>query len=75
MMSDIGKFKTAIKNLKSNVEWSLKYAETDTEMTETLFNTIDWGTGKDADDTAITTKTNPHSEITWDKVSEEMSKL
>ena len=75
MMIDLKKFGTAIKNLKSNVEWSLNYAETDTEMTETLFNTIDWGTGKDADDTAITTKTNPHSEITWTKVKEEMDKL
>jgi len=74
MMSDIGKFKTAIKNLKSNVEWSLKYAETDTEMTETLFNTIDWGTGKTADDTAITTKTNPHSELSWTAVKTEMDK-
>ena len=75
MMIDLEKFGKAIKNLKSNVEWSLNYTETDTEMTETLFNTIDWGTGKDADGTAITTKTNPHSELTWDKVSEEMSTL
>ena len=75
MMIDLEKFGTAIKNLKSNVEWSLNYTETDTEMTEAIFNTIDWGTGKDADDTAITTKTNPHSELTWTKVKEEMDKL
>ena len=41
MISNLEKFGTAIKNLKSNVEWSLNYAETDTEMNEALFNTID----------------------------------
>ena len=75
MMIDLEKFGTAIKNLKSNVEWSLNYTESDTVITETLFNTIDWGTGKDSDNTAITTKTNPHSEITWTKVKTEMDKL
>ena len=41
---------------------------------EDFNNNILWVTG-DNDGTGITTKTNPHSEITWTKLKEEMDKL
>jgi len=75
MISNLDKFGQAVKTLKSSAEWHLSYDENDIVMNETLFNKIEWVTGKDADDTAITTKTNPHLELSWDKVSEEMLKL
>ena len=42
---------------------------------ENDFNKIEWVTGEDENENAITTTTNPHSEITWTKVKEEMDKL
>ena len=75
MIDNLDKFEKAIKNLKSTAEWSLNYEETDTTMNEVLFNKVHWITGKTSDDTAIVTTTNPHSEITWTKVKEEMDKL
>jgi hypothetical protein len=39
------------------------------------FNKVRWVTGESSDGTAIETTTNPHSEITWTKVKEEMDKL
>ena len=43
-------------------------------LTEDDFNNINWITGVNGD-TAITTKSNPHSEITWTKLKTEMDKL
>ena len=37
-------------------------------------NNVTWNTGVDGEK-AVTTKINPHSEITWTKVKEEMDKL
>jgi ribosomal protein S24E len=74
MISDLDKFFTAIKNIK-DVQLTVHYDENDTVMTEEIFNKIAWANGKTSDDTAIETKTNPHSEITWTKVKEEMDKL
>ena len=73
MIQDLDKFRIAVETLKSNANFSLNYTN-ETEMSEALFNKIDWITGED-NGTAITTKTNPHSELTWNKISEEMSKL
>jgi len=75
MISNLDKFGQAVKTLKSSVSWHLSYDENDTVMNETLFNKIEWVTGKDGTDTAITTNTNPHSELTWTKVKTEMDKL
>ena len=75
MIIDIDKFAQAVKTLKSSAQYYLSYDENDTVMNETLFNKIEWVTGKDDTDTAITTNTNPHSEITWTKVKAEMDKL
>jgi hypothetical protein len=60
----------ALRTLKSDAE----YVITGSVATEEDFNNIDWVTGEN-NGQAITTKTNPHSEITWTKVKEEMDKL
>jgi len=74
MITDLEKFRIAVETLKPNATFSLNYNK-ETEMSEALFDTIDWVTGADEQNTAITTKTNPHSEITWTKVKTEMDKL
>jgi hypothetical protein len=56
--------------LKPNVE----FAAYDKMETEEDFNKVKWVTGE-KDKVAITTTTNPHSELTWTKVKEEMDKL
>ena len=70
-MDNISKFFKAVSILKSNVELSF-FGEI---TSESDFNKIDWVTGEDSDGISITTKTNPHSELTWTKVKEEMDKL
>jgi hypothetical protein len=74
MITDLEKFRIAVETLKSNATFTLNYTN-ETEMSEALFDTIDWITGETSNKTAITTKTNPHSEITWTKVKAEMDKL
>jgi len=73
-MLNLEKFRIIVETLKPGATFSLKYASKD-EMSEELFDTIDWVTGTDEHNTAITTKTNPHSEITWPLVKAEMDKL
>jgi len=73
MIQDLDKFRIAVETLNANANFSLDYTN-ETEMSEALFNKINWITG-DNNGTAITTKTNPHSEITWTKVKAEMDKL
>jgi len=73
MIQDLDKFRIAVETLNANANFSLDYTN-ETEMSEALFNKINWITG-DNNGTAITTKTNPHSEITWTKVKTEMEKL
>ena len=70
-MDNIKKFITATRILKSDVEMVFN-SEINTEED---FNKVQWVTGTDDKGTAITTTTNPHSEITWTKVKEEMDKL
>ena len=67
------KFQTAITNLKANTKYVIvdKAPETEKEFN----SNIDWVTGVTENNTAILSKTNPHSEITWTKVKEEMDKL
>jgi len=71
-MSNIDKFYKALFILKPNVEATLS-TEND-EITETDFDKIEWNTGEE-NGIAITTTTNPHSEITWPLVKAEMDKL
>jgi len=73
MIQDLEKFRIAVETLKPNATFGLNYVN-ETEMSEALFDTIDWVTGDD-NGTAITTKTNPHSELTWTAVKAEMDKL
>tara|TARA_R100001440_G_scaffold26400_1_gene42967 strand:- start:842 stop:1051 length:210 start_codon:yes stop_codon:yes gene_type:complete len=65
------KMMKAIQILKPNVECTIF----GNEESESNFNKIQWTTGVDSNGLAITTSTNPHSEITWTKVKEEMDKL
>ena len=69
--TNLDKFWKALKILKSDVQATVH----GNIMSEDDFNNnIFWVTGDD-NGTAITTKTNPYSEITWTKVKEEMDKL
>ena len=69
-MRNIEKFWSAIKTLKADVQATVSGDVTSQED----FDKIEWTTGED-NGTAITTTTNPHSEITWDLVSAEMDRL
>ena len=61
----------AINNLKPSAQFII----TNNIDNENDFNNIMWVTGEDENGDAITTTTNPHSELTWTKVKEEMDKL
>ena len=65
------KFEKAIKNLKLNTEMIWVGSIT----TEEDFNKVNWITGADANNTAITTTTNPHPELTWTAVNNKMIEL
>tara|TARA_B100001093_G_scaffold508728_1_gene571480 strand:+ start:1868 stop:2083 length:216 start_codon:yes stop_codon:yes gene_type:complete len=65
------KFYTAIKTLKSDAQCTVN----GDILTEDDFkNNVQWVTGE-SNGMAITTGTNPHSEITWTKLKAEMDKL
>ena len=74
-MIDLDKFSKAMHTLKPSAQWTLIDDTDETSLTEELFNKIGWVTGEDSNGIAITTKTNPHSEITFAKVKAEMDKL
>jgi hypothetical protein len=69
-MTNIEKFWKALFTLKPGVQATVHGDVTSQED----FDNIEWTTGED-NGTAITTTTNPHSEITWDLVSIEMDRL
>ena len=64
-MDDRYKLLKAIENIKS----SAKCVFSGTIVNEETFNTIEWEVNESF------TKTNPHSEITWTKVKEEMDAI
>jgi hypothetical protein len=66
------KFWKAIDNLKKGTEYTFSG---DVPTTEELFNQVDWKTGEYENQQAITTKVNPHSELTWSKVDTEIKRL
>tara|TARA_R100001460_G_scaffold67875_3_gene108335 strand:+ start:436 stop:660 length:225 start_codon:yes stop_codon:yes gene_type:complete len=74
-MIDLVKLHKALEVLKPNVEWTLIDDTNETSLTENLYNKIDWITGADSNGIAVTTKTNPHSEIDYSKVKTEYDKL
>ena len=61
----------AINNLKPSAQFII----TGNIDSESDFDKIEWVSGEDEDGDAITSTTNPHSELTWTKVKEEMDKL
>ena len=67
------KFYKAIQILKANTQYI--YTGVSDVETETEFNKVKWVTGENSNNEAITTTTNPHSEITWTAVKTEMDKL
>ena len=64
----INKFHQAVKILKPKTEYV--YGGMKDVTTEEEFNSVKWK----QDDNSFSTN-NPHSEITWTKVKEEMDKL
>ena len=66
------KFTIAIRNLKPDAQYSYKG---DVPTTEELFNEVEWVIGIKQNGTSTLTKTNPHSELTWDKVNAELTRL
>ena len=72
MWNDRVKFAQAISTLKDGTEYSYSGAiPTDAEE----YKKVKWKTGVDADGSTIDTTTNPHSELTWEKVSTKMTEL
>lgn len=69
-MDSLQKFGKAVQTLKPNVE----FAAYDKIETEEDFNKVKWVIGEE-NKVAITTTTNPHSELTWTAVKAEMDKL
>jgi hypothetical protein len=74
-MIDLINLYKALEVLKPNVQWTLIDDTDSTSLTEDLYNKIEWVTGEDSNGIAITTTTNPHSEITWTAVKAEFDKL
>jgi hypothetical protein len=71
-MEDYGhKLTTAVDNLKEGAKFSIN---AEFPLTEETFNTIDWETGVE-NKLTITTKVNPHPELTWSTVDAEMHRL
>jgi hypothetical protein len=72
MWNDRVKFAQAISTLKDGTEYSYSGAiPTDAEE----YKKVKWKTGVDAGGSTIDTTTNPHSELTWEKVSIKMTEL
>lgn len=61
----------AMNKIKSSAQFIIK-GDIDSESD---FNKIEWVTGADENGDAVTTTTNPHSELNWTAVKAEMDKL
>ena len=70
-------YTTAMKcaNVINNMKPTAQFIFTGNIDSESDFNNIEWVTGADENGDAITTTTNPHSELTWTAVKTEMDKL
>jgi len=64
-MDNYKKFTKAINNL-GGAEYAY---HGEAPVTEELFNKIEWVTGVAENNATITTTVNPHSHLTWEKVS------
>ena len=74
-MIDLMKLHKALEILKPNVQWTLVDDTDSASLTEDLYNKIEWVTGEDSNEIAITTNTCPHAELSWAAVNAEMDKL
>jgi hypothetical protein len=70
MITDIDKLFNSIELLKPKTELTFSGEIVD----ENTYKTIDWKTGE-INGEGITTKTNPHAELSWVAVKAEMDKL
>jgi len=70
-MTNNEKFWKAIFILKPNVELTF-FGQI---INEEDFNKINWKTGEDENGIALSTTTNPHSELSWSAVKTEIDKL
>ena len=61
----------AMNKIKSSAQFIIK-GDIDSESD---FNKIEWVTGADENGDAVTTTTNPHSELSYTAVKAEMDKL
>ena len=66
------KFAKAISTLKDGTEY---FYSGDVPTNAEEYEKINWKTGEDAGGSMISTTTNPHSELTWSKVSTKMTEL
>ena len=71
ILTEVEKLCRAIQTVKPNTQFTFR----GNVANEENFNKIEWTTGVDEIGSATFTTTNPHSEITWTKVKEEMDKL
>ena len=71
-MDNDKKFVKAVANLRPFTEMSWSGGA---PTTEEMFDNVLWITGQNEHKIAITTAVNPHSELTWEKVSAEMDRL
>ena len=72
-MDNLQRFSDAMSNLKPDAGYVYSG---DFPMTEEKYATVEWATGVEADgQTAITTKVNPHTELTWSAVDAEIARL
>ena len=67
------KFHNEIQNLKPETGYVVYNKPPETE--EEFNSNIKWVIGKTETNTAILSETNPHSELSWTAVKEEMDKL
>ena len=72
MWNDKIKFAKAISTLKDGTEY---FYSGDVPTNAEEYEKINWKTGEDAEGSMISTTTNPHSELTWSKVSTKMTEL
>ena len=66
---------TKCANVINKIKPTAQFIFTGNIDSESDFNKIEWVTGVDENGGAVTTTSNPHSELTWTKVKEEMDKL
>tara|TARA_R100000908_G_scaffold57190_1_gene32885 strand:+ start:314 stop:532 length:219 start_codon:yes stop_codon:yes gene_type:complete len=70
-LSETDKLCKAIHILKPDTQFTVR----GNVINEETFNNIEWNTGVDGIGGAVSTTTNPHSELSWSAVKTEIDKL